>query len=80
MFLSDTAFTFDPKSNNHIQVTIRRNKFYVIPLADASGRELSTAELEHDLLIDFCVLFRLFFLFFSGIHTGSSSAFEIGAA
>ena len=45
MFLSDTVFKFDPKSNNHI-VTIRRNKFYVIPLADASGRELSTAELE----------------------------------
>ncbi|KAF8628811.1 hypothetical protein AX15_003706 [Amanita polypyramis BW_CC] len=42
---SDTAFKFDPKTNNHL-VALRKNRFYVIPLADASGRELSAAELE----------------------------------
>ena len=42
---ADTAFKFDPRANNHI-VAIRRNRFYLIPLSDASGRELSSAELE----------------------------------
>jgi carnitine O-acetyltransferase len=42
---SDTARKFDPKKNNHIAV-IRKNKFFIVPLADASGRELSGAELE----------------------------------
>ncbi|KAF5360627.1 hypothetical protein D9756_004610 [Leucocoprinus leucothites] len=42
---SDTAHKFDPKENNHIAV-IRKNKFFIVPLADASGRELSAAELE----------------------------------
>ena len=41
----DTAAKFDPKVNNHI-VVIRKNRFYVVPLADVSGRELSAAELE----------------------------------
>ncbi|KIL61871.1 hypothetical protein M378DRAFT_13210 [Amanita muscaria Koide BX008] len=42
---ADTAFKFDPKTNNHI-IVIRRNRFYVVPLADAPGRELSAAKLE----------------------------------
>jgi len=42
---SDTAAKFDHKSNNHI-IVIRKNRFYVVPLADAAGRELSAAELE----------------------------------
>ena len=41
----DTAAKFDHKNNNHI-VVIRKNRFYVVPLADAAGRELSAAELE----------------------------------
>ncbi|KAK2460472.1 hypothetical protein APHAL10511_007519 [Amanita phalloides] len=42
---SDTAFKFNAQTNNHI-IAIRRNRFYVIPLADASGCEVSAAELE----------------------------------
>ncbi|PFH53330.1 hypothetical protein AMATHDRAFT_55212 [Amanita thiersii Skay4041] len=42
---SDTAFKFDPNTHNHI-VAIRRNRFYVVPLVDESGRELSAAELQ----------------------------------
>lgn len=42
---SDTADKFDPKANNHI-VVLRKNRFFVVPLADASGREFSAAELE----------------------------------
>ncbi|KAI0373868.1 acyltransferase ChoActase/COT/CPT [Pilatotrama ljubarskyi] len=42
---SDTAKKFDPAKHNHV-VFVRKNKFYKVPLADASGRELSAAELE----------------------------------
>ncbi|KAF9479937.1 acyltransferase ChoActase/COT/CPT [Pholiota conissans] len=42
---SDTAFKFDPKTHNHI-VVIRKNRFFVVPLADAQGNELSAADLE----------------------------------
>ncbi|KAF8630954.1 hypothetical protein AX17_005310 [Amanita inopinata Kibby_2008] len=42
---SDTAFKFDPKTNNHI-IAIRKNRFYAVPLSDAAGRELSAVELE----------------------------------
>jgi len=41
----DTAAKFDPQTNNHI-VVIRKNRFFVVPLADASGRDLSASELE----------------------------------
>ncbi|KAF8158529.1 acyltransferase ChoActase/COT/CPT, partial [Crassisporium funariophilum] len=39
---------FDPKSNNHI-VVVRKNRFFTVPLADASGREFSAAEIETQL-------------------------------
>jgi len=42
---SDTAAKFDPITNNHI-VVLRKNRFFVVPLADASGREFSAVELE----------------------------------
>jgi carnitine O-acetyltransferase len=42
---SDTTAKFDPKTNNHI-VVIRKNRFFVVPLRHASGRDLSAAELE----------------------------------
>jgi carnitine O-acetyltransferase len=42
---SDTAHKFDPNAHNHIAV-IRKNKFFIVPLADAAGREYSAAELE----------------------------------
>ncbi|CAL1713055.1 unnamed protein product [Somion occarium] len=42
---SDTARKFDPSKHNHV-VFVRKNKFFVVPLADANGRELSAAELE----------------------------------
>ncbi|KAF9071215.1 acyltransferase ChoActase/COT/CPT [Rhodocollybia butyracea] len=42
---SDVAHKFDPKQNNHV-VFVRKNKFFVVPLVDSSGRELSAAELE----------------------------------
>ncbi|KAI0631989.1 acyltransferase ChoActase/COT/CPT [Trametes polyzona] len=42
---SDTAKKFDPAKHNHV-VFVRKNKFYKVPLADKSGRELSAAELE----------------------------------
>ncbi|KAI8986185.1 acyltransferase ChoActase/COT/CPT [Trametes punicea] len=42
---SDTAKKFDPTTHNHV-VFVRKNKFYKVPLADPSGRELSAAELE----------------------------------
>ncbi|KAF9443518.1 acyltransferase ChoActase/COT/CPT [Macrolepiota fuliginosa MF-IS2] len=42
---SDIAQKFDHKENNHIAV-VRKNKFFIVPLADPSGRELSAAELE----------------------------------
>lgn len=41
----DTVMKSDPLTNNHI-VVIRKNRFFVVPLADASGRDLSAAELE----------------------------------
>ncbi|KAJ6525268.1 acyltransferase ChoActase/COT/CPT [Mycena vulgaris] len=42
---SDTARKFDPATHNHV-VFVRKNKFYSVPLAHASGQELSAAELE----------------------------------
>jgi len=42
---SDTTHKFDSSTHNHV-VFIRKNKFFLVPLADASGRELSAAELE----------------------------------
>ena len=42
---SDVARKFDPVTHNHV-VFVRKNKFFAVPLADASGRELSAAELE----------------------------------
>jgi len=42
---ADTAEKFDPASNNHL-VVLRKNRFYLVPLSDASGREFSAAELE----------------------------------
>ncbi|RPD62238.1 acyltransferase ChoActase/COT/CPT [Lentinus tigrinus ALCF2SS1-7] len=42
---SDTAKKFDPATHNHV-VFVRKNKFFKVPLADKSGRELSAAELE----------------------------------
>lgn len=42
---SDSAQKFDPKAHNHLAV-IRKNKFFIVPLADSTGRELSAAELE----------------------------------
>lgn len=42
---SDTAQKFDAKTHNHIAV-VRKNKFFIVPLADPAGRELSAAELE----------------------------------
>ena len=45
---SDTAEKFDPKTNNHI-IVLRKNRFFVVPLADASGREFSASEIEAQL-------------------------------
>jgi carnitine O-acetyltransferase len=45
---SDTAEKFDPKTNNHI-IVLRKNRFFVVPLADASQREFSAAEIEAQL-------------------------------
>jgi len=42
---SDTAAKFDPKENNHI-VVVRKNRFFVVPLTNAQGAEVSYAELE----------------------------------
>lgn len=42
---SDKAHKFDPKAHNHIAV-VRKNKFFIVPLADNTGREFSAAELE----------------------------------
>ncbi|KIY45195.1 acyltransferase ChoActase/COT/CPT [Fistulina hepatica ATCC 64428] len=42
---SDTARKFDPATHNHV-VFIRKNKFFSVPLVNASGQELSAAELE----------------------------------
>ncbi|KAK7469358.1 Carnitine O-acetyltransferase mitochondrial, variant 2 [Stygiomarasmius scandens] len=42
---SDTARKFDPSTHNHV-VFIRKNKFFAVPLINASGHELSAAELE----------------------------------
>ncbi|KAJ7021589.1 acyltransferase ChoActase/COT/CPT [Mycena alexandri] len=42
---SDTARKFDPATHNHV-VFVRKNKFYTVPLAHPSGKELSAAELE----------------------------------
>ncbi|KAF9555322.1 acyltransferase ChoActase/COT/CPT [Agrocybe pediades] len=45
---SDTAEKFDPKTNNHI-VVLRKNRFYVVPLANSAGVEFSAAEIEAQL-------------------------------
>ncbi|OSD07372.1 acyltransferase ChoActase/COT/CPT [Trametes coccinea BRFM310] len=45
---ADTAKKFDPKTHNHV-VFVRKNKFFKVPLADASGRELTAAELEEQI-------------------------------
>ena len=42
---ADTAKKFDPAKHNHV-VFVRKNKFFKVPLADKTGRELSAAELE----------------------------------
>lgn len=42
---SDKARKYDPTTHNHV-VFVRKNKFFKVPLADKSGRELSAAELE----------------------------------
>ncbi|THV03885.1 acyltransferase ChoActase/COT/CPT [Dendrothele bispora CBS 962.96] len=42
---SDTARKFNPSQHNHV-VFVRKNKFYVVPLTNASGHDLSAAELE----------------------------------
>ncbi|KDR82388.1 hypothetical protein GALMADRAFT_237669 [Galerina marginata CBS 339.88] len=44
----DTAQKFDPKTNNHI-IVLRKNRFYIVPLANASGIEFSAAEIEAQL-------------------------------
>ena len=45
---SDTAQKFDPATNNHI-IVIRKNRFFLVPLADVTGREYSAAEIETQL-------------------------------
>ncbi|KAH9480202.1 Carnitine O-acetyltransferase, mitochondrial [Psilocybe cubensis] len=45
---SDTAAKFDAKSNNHI-IVLRKNRFFLVPLTNTSGAELSAAELEAQL-------------------------------
>ena len=42
---SDTAKQYDPASHNHV-IFVRKNKFFKVALANASGEELSAAELE----------------------------------
>ena len=42
---SDTAKKYMPESHNHV-IFVRKNKFYKVALANASGVELSAAELE----------------------------------
>ncbi|KAG7088269.1 hypothetical protein E1B28_012283 [Marasmius oreades] len=42
---SDTARKFDPATHNHV-VFIRKNKFYMVPLTNKMGKEVSAAELE----------------------------------
>ena len=42
---SGTVARFDSQANSHI-VVIHKNRFFVVPLADASGRDPSAAELE----------------------------------
>jgi carnitine O-acetyltransferase len=41
---SDTARKFDAATHNHI-VVVRKNKFFVVPLTNAKGQEVSYAEL-----------------------------------
>jgi carnitine O-acetyltransferase len=42
---SDVARKYDASAHNHI-VILRKNKFFIVPLIDESGKELSAAELE----------------------------------
>ena len=42
---SDTAHKFDPAKHNHV-VFIRKNRFFLVPLATKDGREVSAADLE----------------------------------
>jgi carnitine O-acetyltransferase len=45
---SDTARKFDPATNNHI-IVLRKNRFFLLPLADVTGNEYSAAEIETQL-------------------------------
>ncbi|KAJ3356447.1 Carnitine O-acetyltransferase mitochondrial [Allomyces javanicus] len=45
---SDVPATFDPATHNHV-VVIRKNQFFVFDVIDASGRTLSTAEIQAQL-------------------------------
>lgn len=45
---SDTAQKFDPATNNHI-IVIRKNRFFIVPVADITGHEYSAAEIEAQL-------------------------------
>ena len=42
---SDTAHKFDHATNNHI-IVLRKNRFFLVPLADTTGQEYSAAEIE----------------------------------
>jgi carnitine O-acetyltransferase len=45
---SDTAQKFDHATNNHI-IVLRKNRFFLVPLADVTGHEYSAAEFETQL-------------------------------
>ncbi|KAI8824167.1 acyltransferase ChoActase/COT/CPT [Fimicolochytrium jonesii] len=45
---SDTTFVADPRKTSHV-VVIRKNKFYSIETRLSDGRQLSTAEIEHQI-------------------------------
>ena len=51
---SDTAQKFDHTSNNHI-IVLRKNRFFLVPLADVTGQEYSATEIETQLqnIIDY---------------------------
>jgi carnitine O-acetyltransferase len=42
---NDYTLFFDPMQHNHIAV-MRKNAVYIVPCADASGKQLSTADFE----------------------------------
>ena len=41
----DTAQKFDHATNNHI-IVLRKNRFFLVPLADTTGQEYTAAEIE----------------------------------